>query len=117
MNYKIKEHLLNLSKGHPLNSLFIQYQDIFGDVYENPTIKYDFLDFLIEIIRSGELKLASYGKFIEGSPEEQIKLIRYAFPQHIDPNDIETDFGNLWWITECPVGAVWIYPDGYEEWT
>ncbi|PPE93862.1 DUF596 domain-containing protein, partial [Pasteurella multocida] len=24
---------------------------------------------------------------------------------------------DLWWITYAPAGAVWIWEDGYEEWT
>lgn len=117
MKKDIKEELLNLSKGHPLNSLFFHYQNIFGNVYERPQIKYDFLEFIAELIKDGELKLASNGYFLEGEPSEQIKIFKDSFPKNPNPNKESEDIGYFWWLISAPAGAVWIYPDGYEEWT
>ncbi|AGH38095.1 hypothetical protein F543_15480 [Bibersteinia trehalosi USDA-ARS-USMARC-189] len=63
------------------------------------------------------MKLASGGKFLEGTPEEQADVLKNAWPTEYDPEVAEKDIDSLWWIIKAPAGAVWIYPDGYEEWT
>lgn len=117
MNKETKERILDYSKGLVLSAIFSEFQQIFGSVYDNPDIKESFLSFLIELINDGELKLASGGKFLEGTSEEQVDVLRQAWPSEYDPDVIEKDIDSLWWIIKAPAGAVWIYPDGYEEWT
>lgn len=117
MNKEIKEYLLENAKGCALNSLFGGFQYIFGDVYQHPEVKEMFLDFLVELIKNNELKLASQGEFLKGSAEEQVNVLRKAWPEDINPNIMEKDVGDLWWIVSAPAGAVWLYPDGTEIWT
>ncbi|HHT7696964.1 TPA: DUF596 domain-containing protein [Pasteurella multocida] len=30
---------------------------------------------------------------------------------------MEYDIDNIWWHVYAPAGAVWIWEDGYEDWT
>lgn len=114
----IKQQILNNSKGLSLPSLFDEFECFFGFIRDNPNIKEEFLNFLIELIKDGELKLAdSKGNFLDGSPEEQIDLFRQVWPDEYDPNIPEKDIDYLWWWTVAPAGAVWVYPDGSLEWT
>lgn len=117
MSKLTKNEIITYSKGMALDALFTAYQISFGSIYDNPDIKEQFLQFLVELIEDGELKLASQGKFLDGSSEEQVDVLRKAWPSEYDPNVMEKDIDHLWWIVSAPVGAVWIYPDGYEEWT
>jgi hypothetical protein len=113
LEYELLENL----KGVSLNLFFNDFQRFSGDIYKDPSVKEKFLELLVALIKDGELKLAKDGKFLEGTPEEQVDIIRQSWPVEYDPDVMEKDIDNLWWVTECPVGAVWIYPDGYEEWT
>ncbi len=117
MQKNIRNEILNYSKGSPLFSLFNQYQAIMGDIYEKPEIKEMFLSFMTELIKDGELKLAKHSKFLEGSPEEQVDLFRKAWPKSYSKDEPDKDIDLLWWICVAPAGAVWLYPDGWEEWT
>lgn len=113
----IEKDILNRAKGVPLNELFRQFQIKYGDIYEKPEIKEMFLEFMTKIVESGELRLALKGKYLEGTPQEQIDKFRQAWPESYDKNDPDKDIDLLWWFCQAPAGAVWIYPDGYEEWT
>ncbi|MDH2924997.1 hypothetical protein EV693_102226 [Nicoletella semolina] len=117
MNTKDKINFLDEFKGLSLGNFFSNFQIKFGSVEDNPEIKEMFLEFMGDLIRIGELKLASKGKFLEGTIEEQIDLFRKAWPKEYDENDPEKDIDNLWWLIGAPAGAVWIWEDGFEEWT
>lgn len=114
----LENDVLNATKGVSFPLVFNSFQSVFGDIYKTPEIKELFLDFLVKLIKMGELKLAdSNGNFLNGTPEEQIDLFRQVWPDEYDPNIPEKDIDYLWWWVMAPAGAVWIYPDGFEEWT
>ncbi|MDH2925003.1 hypothetical protein EV693_102231 [Nicoletella semolina] len=111
------DRIMQTNKGLVLDGLFCGFQNVFGEIQDNPEIKEMFLEFMGDLIRIGELKLASQGKFLEGTIEEQIDLFRKAWPEEYDDNDPEKDIDHLWWLIGAPAGAVWIWEDGYEDWT
>ncbi|MDH2924998.1 hypothetical protein EV693_102227 [Nicoletella semolina] len=109
--------LMTENKGFPLDAIFTGFEDEFGSVEDNPEIKEMFLEFIGDLIRIGELKLASQGKFLEGSIENQLDILRQAWPKEYDDNIPQKDIHHLWWSLIAPAGAVWIWEDGFEEWT
>ncbi|MDH2924994.1 hypothetical protein EV693_102223 [Nicoletella semolina] len=111
------EKIMAGGKGLMLDALFAEFEEEFGAIRDNPEVKEMFLEFMGDLIRIGELKLASQGKFLEGTIEEQIDLFRQAWPEEYDDNDPEKDIDHLWWLIGAPAGAVWIWEDGFEEWT
>lgn len=117
MNKYIKFVILKEGKGYPLHELFGEYQKYFGDIYEKPEIKEMFLAFMAELIEEGELRLNLRGRFLEGTPQEQIDIFRQAWPESYDRNEPDKDIDFLWWTCYAPAFAVWIYPNGHEVWT
>lgn len=114
----IKKQILDNAKGLSLALFFDEFECFFGFIRDDPSIKDKFFDFLVELIKLGELKLASSdGVFLKGTPEEQVDLFRQAWPDEYDPSIPEKDIDYLWWWVAAPAGAVWIYHDGFEEWT
>ncbi|MDH2925000.1 hypothetical protein EV693_102229 [Nicoletella semolina] len=111
------DKIMEGNKGLALGAIFGGFQNVFGEIQDNPEIKEMFLEFMGDLIRIGELKLARSGKFLEGTIEEQIDLFRQAWPKEYDDNDPEKDIEMLWWSYAAPAGAVWIWEDGFEEWT
>lgn len=117
MQKNIRNEILNYSKGYHLSTFFKYVDHEFGGIKNNPDIKNIFLKYMTEFMKSGDLKLANKGKYLEGEIEEQVYLFHQAWPDHYDENDPKYDIDNLWWYVYAPAGAVWIYPDGWEEWT
>ncbi|GJH43407.1 DUF596 domain-containing protein [Pasteurella canis] len=111
------KRIVENNRGLTLIGMFSSFQVCFGDIRDKPEIKEMFLELMADLMKTGELKLATQGKFLEGSIEEQIDLFRQAWPDHYDDKELEYDIDNTWWITYAPAGAVWIWEDGYEEWT
>lgn len=76
-----------------------------------------FFELMERLLREGKIKLASRGKYLEGSIDEQISLYRENFP--LNQEEMEEDaFDSFWFLTEkCPGGIVWIHDNGYEDWT
>lgn len=109
--------VLSNAKGVCLRLFFLEYQGYLGDIYQDPTIKEKFLNFLYELLESGDLVFVSDGKRMEGTHQEQIDEFRKYWPAEYDEKIPEKDINCLWWWTEAPAGALWIYPDGTEEWT
>ncbi|EAO2752619.1 DUF596 domain-containing protein [Salmonella enterica] len=89
-----------------------------ADNFDKKILSYEekkdyFLELLQLLIEDGKIKLASHGKFLTGSTEEQINRFREALPQQE-----EGLYHDLWFtFEECPGGIVWIYENGYEDWT
>lgn len=89
-----------------------------ADNFDKEILSYEekkdyFLELLQLLIEDGKIKLASHGKFLTGSTEEQISLFRDALPQKE-----EGLYHDLWFtFEECPGGIVWIHENGYEDWT
>ncbi|BEN69830.1 MULTISPECIES: DUF596 domain-containing protein [Serratia] len=93
-----------------------------ADNFEKAVMSYEereayFLELLHRLMQDGKIKLASRGKFLEGSVDEQIALYREKFPKNQEEMDADA-FDGFWFLTEeCPGGIVWIHDSGYEDWT
>lgn len=74
-----------------------------------------FFELLRRLILEGNLKLASDGKYLSGSVDEQITIIALAWPVH--PEEDELDGFGFWFLTAAPVGVVWFTSAGQEIWT
>ncbi|ATF75041.1 DUF596 domain-containing protein [Pasteurella multocida] len=111
------KRIVENNRGLALDGLFASFQVCFGDIQDKPEIKEMFLELMADLMKTGELKLATKGKFLEGSIEEQIDVFRQAWPDHYDDKELEYDIDNIWWHVYAPAGAVWIWEDGYEDWT
>ncbi|MDC9604589.1 DUF596 domain-containing protein [Xenorhabdus griffiniae] len=135
------EQIIMLSEGNSLETLF-RYSRPYPTSIEIPPYftfehrKEIFFWLLERLMKEEHLKLGKKGKFLEGTIEEQIDLFRktlptpkYHYPFWDQPqNVIENLLPNLtseepreipdWFDSdECPATAVWIYPNGYVEWT
>ncbi|MBV6693717.1 DUF596 domain-containing protein [Serratia quinivorans] len=92
-------------------------EDIWNDAFPFEEKKEYFFAFLQRLLEDGKIKLASRGKFLEGSVAEQIALYRERFPKTQEGMDADA-FDGFWFLTEeCPGGIVWIHDNGYEDWT
>ncbi|WP_414502903.1 DUF596 domain-containing protein [Zymobacter sp. IVIA_5232.4 C2] len=77
----------------------------------------EFSNILEKAMKSGILKLANSGEFLEGSIDDQVKKFKESFPDK-EEDLFEFFFGldvdgNIW----APGGGVWICSDGDEIWT
>ncbi|MGQ5798765.1 DUF596 domain-containing protein [Serratia sp. IR-2025] len=92
-------------------------EDIWNDAFPFEEKKEYFFAFLQRLLQDRRIKLASRGKFLEGSVDEQIALYREKFPKNQEEMDADA-FDGFWFLTEeCPGGIVWIHDSGYEDWT
>ncbi|RZL68575.1 MAG: DUF596 domain-containing protein [Variovorax sp.] len=111
------ERFLKEQRGTSLVSLWLwskTYPPFFGDLEK---AKQGFFFLAQKLMSQGQLKLARDGVFMEGSIEAQLQLFKDAWPCQYDENVDKLDIDNLWWLLYAPAGAVWIYPDGYQQWT
>ena len=84
--------------------------------------KHYFLSVMYRLMKEGRVKLASYGKFLEGTIEEQVQRYSDLWPKDesmLDKVDFQfiedpVDGGIYYWVEGC---FVWIYEDGFMEWT
>jgi|SRR5690606_39997197 len=84
--------------------------------------KFFFLSVMYRLMKEGRVKLASDGKFLEGTIEEQVQRYSDLWPKDeaelfdVDFQFIEdpVDGGLYYWVEGC---FVWIYEDGFMEWT
>lgn len=74
-----------------------------------------FLEVLARLMLGGHVKLALDGKFLTGGIDEQIDLIKLAWPAC--PRDDDLDGVGLWFLTTAPAGVVWVTTDGQQVWT
>jgi hypothetical protein len=114
---KYIEQILYWDKGHGLDALWEwskKYPIFRGDLN---MAKEGFFYLVERFMSEGILRLASHGIFWEGSIEEQLKRFEEAWPKEYDSTVEEKDIDHMWWYICAPAGAVWIYPDGSEEWT
>lgn len=117
MENKLKNIILDEGKGMTLSGFFSIFQYYMGSVHDKPEIKEMFLDFMLELVKNKELKLARHGNFLQGTPEEQIELFREVWPDEYDENDPKKDIDYFWWSDVAPAGAVWFFSDGLIIWT
>jgi hypothetical protein len=62
----------------------------------------------------GEARLALDGAYLEGSTEEQLDILRRAWPKSRD--ELEADMGQ-WFLADAPAGIVWSTPERQEIWS
>ncbi|WP_218278094.1 DUF596 domain-containing protein [Pseudomonas sp. OV226] len=74
-----------------------------------------FLEILRRLMLGGNLKLALNGEYLSGSVNEQIEIIKLAWP--ICPEEDDLDGFGFWFLTTAPAGVVWLTPEGQEVWT
>lgn len=63
----------------------------------------------------GNIRLAHDGLFLNGTIQDQLEVLKDAWPK--EPDEDALDGFGLWFITEAPVGVVWIDSDGEKFWT
>jgi len=79
-----------------------------------------FLSVMYRLMKEGRLKMASRGVFWEGTIEEQLQRYSDRWPKdesQLDKADfqmIEVDGALYYWAEG---GFVWVYEDGFMEWT
>lgn len=73
-----------------------------------------FFSFLKMLLDRGEIRFALDGSYLDGTVDEQLGVLRHAWPTGGDELESEMDF---WFLADAPAGIVWITPDGQEIWT
>lgn len=107
--------VLSHSRGYSMGSLW-QSLDVelsnAGKTYQEQT---DFFLLLLgSLLSQGEIRLALDGAYIEGDIDQQLQVLRRAWPDSKD--ELEADMG-LWFLVGAPAGIVWIAQDGQEFWS
>lgn len=74
-----------------------------------------FFSLVARLILEGNVRLAYDGLFLAGTIQDQLNLLKDAWPE--EPGEDDLDGFGLWFITEAPAGVVWIDSDGKEFWT
>lgn len=74
-----------------------------------------FFSLMSWLMLGGHLKLASESCFLDGSVQDQLHILRKAWPDTLGEDDLD-GFG-IWFLTDAPAGVVWIGQDGSEFWT
>ena len=117
------EKIISAIEGSSAAALWDEAND--NDLVRNASYedrKQFFLSVMYRLMKEGRLKLGNKSKFLEGTIEEQVEqysdqwpkdesmLDKFDFQFIQDPQD-----GALYYWAEG--GFVWIYEDGFEEWT
>lgn len=74
-----------------------------------------FFSLMERLMLEGNIRLAHDGLFLVGTIQDQLSLLKEAWPE--EPGEDDLDGFGLWFITEAPAGVVWIDSDGKEFWT
>lgn len=74
-----------------------------------------FFSLMERLMSEGHVRLADDGRFLVGTIQDQLNLLKEAWPA--EPGDDDLDGFGLWFITVAPAGVVWIDSDGTEFWT
>lgn len=74
-----------------------------------------FFSLVERLMLEGHLKLAHDGVLLGGNVQEQLGVLKDAWPDH--PGEDDLDGFGLWFLTEAPAGVVWLDSDGKEFWT
>ncbi|MCP1616115.1 MULTISPECIES: DUF596 domain-containing protein [Pseudomonadaceae] len=73
-----------------------------------------FFSLMSWLMLGGHLKLASESFFLDGSVQDQLHILREAWPD--TPGEDDLDGFGIWFLTDAPAGVVWIGQDGSEFW-
>ena len=108
----------NALEGHSINAiLHVTPQECNGVELNFNQRKTFFFQLLQMLLDDGKIKLASHGRYLQGSTTEQISFFKKRFPKNQEEME-EDAFDGFWFLTEnCPGGIVWIHENGYEDWT
>lgn len=68
-----------------------------------------------EMLGSGRVRVAAQGKLCDGDIPSQITALKRVWPSKLEEDQLD-GFG-LWFLTDCPVGVVWVDEDGDLIWT
>ncbi|EQB0428997.1 DUF596 domain-containing protein [Pseudomonas aeruginosa] len=74
-----------------------------------------FFSLMERLMLEGNIKLAHDGLFLVGTIQDQLNVLKDAWPEY--PGEDDLDGFGLWFVTEAPAGVVWIDSDGKEFWT
>ncbi|WP_175239579.1 DUF596 domain-containing protein [Achromobacter deleyi] len=91
-----------------------------GVAVGGPTVPYEvrvtyFFEILDKLLREGLIKFARNDVCLSGDINSQIEEIRQALPCNPDEDDLD-GFG-CWFLISAPAGVVWIFENGFEQWT
>ena len=108
----------NALEGHSMNAIWhVTPPECYGVELNFNQRKTFFFPLLQMLLDDGKIKLASHGRYLQGSSTEQISFFKKRFPKKQEEME-EDAFDGLWFLTEkCPAGIVWIHENGYEDWT
>lgn len=107
----VLKHSIGYSMGSLWQSLTVELQDDSLPFEKRTDI---FIRFLRELMQSGRIRLAIDGIYLGGSVDDQLGVLRKAWPS---PSVDEEEEMYLWFLAEAPAGVVWIADDGTEIWT
>lgn len=74
-----------------------------------------FFSVLNGMLKAGRVRFAAHGKLCEGDLDHQIEELKRVWPTNLEEDQLD-GFG-LWFLTDCPVGVVWVDEDGSLVWT
>lgn len=108
----------NALEGHSMNAIWhVTPPECYGGELNFNQRKTFFFQLLQMLLDDGKIRLASHGRYLQGSATEQISLFKKKFPKNQEEME-EGAFDGFWFLTEqCPGGIVWIHENGYEDWT
>lgn len=73
-----------------------------------------FFSLVERLMSKGHLKLARDGVYLVGNVQDQLNVLKAAWPD--SPGEDDLDGFGLWFLTEAPAGVVWIDSQGKEYW-
>ena len=108
----------NALEGHSMNAIWHVTPPVcYGEERTFSQRKEFFFQLLQKFLEEGKISLASHGKYLQGSTNEQLSLFKRVFPENQEEMDSGA-FDGFWFLTEkCPGGIVWNHGNGYEDWT
>ncbi len=78
--------------------------------------KKDFFFIIGKLLDDGMLKLGNRKTelIMEGNTEELVEMFRKSFPA--SDEEIDQEVGGLWFFTDCPFVAAWVYKGSRRKW-
>ncbi|EVT71733.1 hypothetical protein X548_04535 [Stenotrophomonas maltophilia 5BA-I-2] len=109
------KNVLHYSYGYSMGVLWRNMNMEFeegGVTFEEQTE--EFFLMLRVLMEEGKLKLASDGIFAVGDIDQQLGVLRRAWPAAREEADLDED--GFWFLSDAPFGLVWTSPEG-DVWT
>ena len=108
----VRESAFGLSMDAIWQHMSVDFSSSFNDGLDRVET---FFLLMKELMVQGDIKLARDGVLLSGSIEDQLRALRSSWPKN--PGEDDLDGFGLWFLTEAPVGIVWISREGKEIWT